>query len=58
MFTSQNIPLHAFNPLRPGGYKKSYILKQTCSYIKATHLFKYVWPLLPPGLKVLSITPQ
>ena len=31
MFSSQNIPLHAFNPLRPGSYKRSYILKQTCS---------------------------
>ena len=28
MFTSQNIPLHTFNPLRPGGYKRSYILSK------------------------------
>ena len=58
MFTSQNIPLHVFKPLMPGGNKSSYTLKQACSYIKAVHLFKYVWPLLPPDLKGLSFTLQ
>ena len=29
--TSQNIPLHAFDPPRPSGNKRSYILKQSCS---------------------------
>ena len=56
MFTSQNIPLHTFNPLRHGGWR-SYTLKQMCSYIKAAHSFQYVWPLLPPDLRVKYHSP-
>ena len=28
-----------------------------CSYIKAAHSFQYVWPLLPPGLRVKYHSP-
>ena len=43
-FISQNIPLHAFNLLRPGDNERSYILKQTCSQIKAAHLYDHCLP--------------
>ena len=41
MFTSQNIPLHAFNPSRPGGNKRLYILKETRSWKEAVHLYDH-----------------
>ena len=43
-FISQNIPLHAFNLLRPGDNERSYILKQTCRQIKAAHLYDHCLP--------------